>query len=117
MDTDKLKQKILDLAIRGKLVPQDPNGETAQELIKKIQEEKTKLIKEGKIKPIKDESYIFKSSDNSYYEKFDKVRAEGHGGTIISPTYASWTVRSEFELLFGLPVKVKAKLDQKRNNK
>lgn len=43
--------------------------------------------------------------DNSYYEKFDKVRAEGHGGTIISPTYASWTVRSEFELLFGLPVK------------
>ena len=38
MDTEKLKQKILDLAIRGKLVPQDPNDETAQDLIKKIQE-------------------------------------------------------------------------------
>ncbi len=69
MDTEKLKQKILDLAIRGKLVPQDPNSETAQDLIKRIQEEKVKLVKEGKIKPTKDESYIFKGSDNSYYEK------------------------------------------------
>ena len=69
MDTEKLKQKILDLAIRGKLVPQDPNDETAQDLIKKIQEEKIKLIKEGKIKSTKNESYIFKDSNNSYYEK------------------------------------------------
>lgn len=73
MDTEKLKQKILDLAIRGKLVPQDPNDETAQDLIKKIQEEKIKLIKEGKIKSTKNESYIFKDSNNSYYEKEIKL--------------------------------------------
>lgn len=43
--------------------------------------------------------------DNSYYEKFDKVCDEGKSGLLISPTYASFTVRSEFELLFGLPVR------------
>ena len=69
MDTEKLKQKILDLAIRGKLVPQDPNDESAEELIKRIQEEKAKLVKEGKIKASKEESVIFKGSDNCYYEK------------------------------------------------
>lgn len=69
MDTEKLKQKILDLAIRGKLVPQDSNDEPAQELIKKIQEEKAKLVKEGKIKASKEESYIFKGSDNKTYRK------------------------------------------------
>ncbi len=73
MDTEKIKQKILDLAIRGKLIPQDPNSETAQDLIKKIQEEKAKLVKEGKIKPTKEESYIFKGSDNSYYEKVNQM--------------------------------------------
>ena len=72
MDTEKLKQKILDLAIRGKLVPQDPNDESAEELIKRIQEEKAKLVKEGKIKASKEESVIFKGSDNCYYEKTTK---------------------------------------------
>lgn len=43
--------------------------------------------------------------DDKYYEGFDKAREEGHAGTTITPTYASWTVRSEFELLFGLPVR------------
>jgi len=43
--------------------------------------------------------------DDSYYELFDKARAEGKSGTLITPTYASWTVRAEFELMFGLPVK------------
>ncbi|WP_295083969.1 LTA synthase family protein [Ruminococcus sp.] len=43
--------------------------------------------------------------DNSYYKKFDKAVSQGKGGTAITPTYASWTVRSEFELLFGLPVR------------
>ncbi len=69
MNIEKLKQKILDLAIRGKLIPQDPNDESAEELIEKIQKEKQRLIKEGKIKSSKNESYIFKGSDNSYYEK------------------------------------------------
>lgn len=69
MNIEKLKQKILDLAIRGKLISQDSNDESAKELIEKIQKEKQRLIKEGKIKPSKNESYIFKGSDNSYYEK------------------------------------------------
>ncbi|MBQ8296439.1 MAG: LTA synthase family protein [Ruminococcus sp.] len=43
--------------------------------------------------------------DDSYYKGFDDAAAEGHSGTLIAPTYASWTVRSEFELLFGLPVR------------
>jgi type I restriction enzyme S subunit len=50
MDTKKLRQKILDLAIHGKLVPQDPNDEPASVLLKRIREEKERLIKEGKIK-------------------------------------------------------------------
>ena len=50
MDTKKLRQKILDLAIHGKLVPQDPNDEPASVLLERIREEKERLIKEGKIK-------------------------------------------------------------------
>lgn len=69
MDVEKLKQKILDLAIRGKLVPQDPDDEPASVLIEKIRAEKENLIKQGKIKRDKNESYIFKGDDNSYYEK------------------------------------------------
>jgi len=69
MDIEKLKQKILDLAIRGKLVPQDPNDEPASVLIEKIRKEKEELIKQGKIKRDKNESYIYKGSDNCYYEK------------------------------------------------
>lgn len=51
MDTKKLRQKILDLAIHGKLVLQDPNDEPASVLLKRIKAEKKRLIKEGKIKP------------------------------------------------------------------
>ena len=73
MDIEVLKQKILDLAIRGKLVPQDPSDEPASVLIEKIKAEKAKLIKEGKIKASKDDSYIYKGSDNCYYEKFGSL--------------------------------------------
>ena len=65
------KSKILDLAIRGKLVPQDPNDEPASVLLKRIRAEKEELIKQGKIKRDKKESIIFKGDDNSYYEKID----------------------------------------------
>ena len=64
-----IKSKILDLAIRGKLVPQDPNDEPASVLLERIHEEKEELIKQGKIKRDKMESVIFKGDDNSYYEK------------------------------------------------
>ena len=63
------KSKILDLAIRGKLVAQDPNDEPASVLLKRIRGEKEEQIKQGKIKRNKKESVIFKGSDNSYYEK------------------------------------------------
>ena len=62
------KSKILDLAIRGKLVPQDPNDEPASVLLERIRAEKEQLIKQGKIKRDKKESVIFKGDDNSYYE-------------------------------------------------
>jgi type I restriction enzyme S subunit len=66
------KAKVLDLAIKGKLVPQDPNDEPADKLLEKIREEKENLIKEGKLKRDKNETFIFKNSDdNSYYEQID----------------------------------------------
>ena len=68
------KSKILDLAIRGKLVPQNPDDEPASVLIERIRAEKEELIKQGKIKRNKKESVIFKGDDNSYYEKIgDKI--------------------------------------------
>ena len=63
------KSKILDLAIRGQLVPQNPDDEPASVLLERIRAEKEELIKQGKIKRDKKESVIFKGEDNSYYEK------------------------------------------------
>lgn len=65
MDTKKLRQKILDLAIHGKLVPQDPNDEPASVLLERIRTEKERLIKEGKIK----KSKASKTSDTPHYEQ------------------------------------------------
>ena len=65
------KSKILDLAIRGQLIPQDPNDEPASVLLERIRAEKEELIKQGKIKRDKKESVIFRGEDNSYYEKID----------------------------------------------
>ena len=67
MDTKKLRQKILDLAIRGKLVPQDPNDEPASVLLERIRAEKEQLIKEGKIKRSKKSV----ASDTSHYENYE----------------------------------------------
>ncbi len=66
MDTQKLRQRILDLAIRGKLVPQDPNDEPASVLLDRIRAEKERLIAEGKIKRPKAK----KSTDKSHYQNF-----------------------------------------------
>ena len=65
------KNRILDLAICGKLVPQNPDDEPASVMLERIRIEKEELIKAGKIKRDKKESVIFKGEDNSYYEKFD----------------------------------------------
>ena len=67
---DKLKKSVLQEAIQGKLIPQDPNDEPASKLLESIKEEKAKLFKEGKLRK-KDlvDSVIFKGDDNKYYEK------------------------------------------------
>ena len=71
IDTKLLRQKILDLAIRGKLVPQDPADEPASELLKRIRAEKSALVKAGKLKKEKHESAIFRDSAGHYLEKKD----------------------------------------------
>ena len=74
MDTKKLRQKILDLAIHGKLVPQDPNDEPASVLLERIKAEKERLIKEGKIKRSKKRT---KTSDTPHYENVPFKVPEG----------------------------------------
>ena len=69
IDTKALRQKILDMAIKGKLVPQNPDDEPASVLLERIRAEKQQLIKEGKIKKDKNDSIIYKGDDNRYYEK------------------------------------------------
>ena len=70
MTGKQLKNSILQWAIQGKLVPQDPNDEPASVLLERIREEKARLVKEKKIKKDKNESIIYRGEDNSYYEKF-----------------------------------------------
>ena len=72
MDTKALRQNILDLVIRGNLVPQDPNDEPAEVLLERIRVQKQQMLKEGKLKKkdIKNDTIIFKGEDNLHYEKF-----------------------------------------------
>ena len=70
MNNKQLKNSILQWAIQGKLVPQDPNDEPASVLLERIRKEKERLVKEKKIKKDKNASIIFRGEDNSYYEKF-----------------------------------------------
>ena len=79
MDTKALRQKILDLAIRGKLVPQDPNDEPASVLLEKIREKKAQMVKDGKLKKkdIKTDSVIYVGEDNLHYEKFQDGAVKG----------------------------------------
>ena len=72
IDTSALREKVLDLAIRGKLVPQDPTDEPASVLLERIRAEKEQMVKDGKLKAkdIKNDTVIFKGEDNLHYEKF-----------------------------------------------
>ena len=72
MTGQQLKNSILQMAVQGKLVPQDPNDEPASVLLERIRKEKEQLIKEGKIKKEKNPSYIFRGVDNLPYEKVGK---------------------------------------------
>lgn len=72
IDTKALREKVLDLAIHGKLVPQDPNDEPASVLLERIRQQKQQMVKEGKLKAkdIKNDTVIFVGEDNLHYEKF-----------------------------------------------
>ena len=99
---DALKQKVLSLAIQGKLVPQDPNDEPASVLLEKIKAEKAELVKQGKIKKDKQESYIFRGDDNKYYEKVgDIVRDITEEIPFEIPESWTWCRLSELGKLNG----------------
>ena len=90
--TDKLKKSILQYAIEGKLVKQDPNDEPASVLLERIKAEKEKLIKEGKIKRDKNESYIYQGDDKNYYEKINgKISNINKEIPFNIPNYWCWT--------------------------
>ncbi len=72
MDGKQLRNSILQWAIQGKLVPQDPNDEPASVLLERIRKEKARLVKKKKIKRDKNESIIYRGDDNSYYRNFGR---------------------------------------------
>ncbi len=83
---EKLKKSILQYAIEGKLVKQDPNDEPASVLLERIRAEKEKLITEGKIKRDKNESYIYQGDDKNYYENLPSRWVKTYIRNIISLT-------------------------------
>ena len=103
MDTKKLRQKILDLAIRGKLVPQDPNDEPASVLLERIRAEKERLIKEGKIKRSKKSA----ATDKSHYEN---QQVGGANVPFEIPESWCWTTVSAISksILYGVSESAKA---------
>ena len=90
MNGKQLKNSILQWAIQGKLVPQDPNDEPASVLLEKIRQEKERLIKEKKIKRDKNASIIYRGEDNSYYEKFTDGKVVCIDDEIPFEIPASW---------------------------
>ena len=87
---EKLKKSILQYAIEGKLVKQDPNDEPASVLLERIKAEKEKLIKEGKIKRDKNESYIYQGDDKNYYEKVIKNNKDINISNFTFPIPNNW---------------------------
>jgi len=106
--TSSIKSKILDLAIRGKLVPQNQDDERASVLLERIKAEKEELIKQGKIKRDKKESVIFKGEDNSYYIMFGESK-ESLDNWGISDLPNKWAVCTLGDICdYGNCIKVNA---------
>ena len=103
MTAQQLKNSILQMAVQGKLVPQDPNDEPASVLLERIRAEKERLIKEKKIKREKNPSVIFKGADNTPYEKIgDEVRSLADEIPFDIPDSWEWVrVRNCTELFNG----------------
>ena len=102
MDTKALRQKILDLAIRGKLVPQDPNDEPASVLLERIRAEKQQMVKDGKLKAkdIKNDTVIFKSDDNLHYEQIQDRMINEYENELPFEIPSKW-VWCNFGMLFS----------------
>ena len=108
MDTKKLRQKILDLAIHGKLVPQDPNDEPASVLLERIRAEKERLIAEGKIKRSKKSA----TSDTSHYENVPFEVPDGWCWSCIENVCSKFTTgpfgsmvhKSDYVIDGGVPI-------------
>ena len=93
IDTAALREKVLDLAIRGKLVPQDPTDEPASVLLERIHEQKLQMVREGKLKAkdVKDDTIIFKGDDNCYYEKYSDGSVKNIQDEIPFDLPAGWS--------------------------
>ena len=110
---EQFKRRILDLAIRGKLVPQDPNDESASVLLERIREERAELVKTGKIKKDKQPSRIVIGSDGAAYEKFGdgvllaaKNAKDARTGRVVHPHVAESgraALVAAVEVPFNLP--------------
>ena len=107
MTAQQLKNSILQMAVQGKLVPQDPNDEPASVLLERIRAEKERLIKEKKIKREKNPSVIFKGADNTPYEKIgDEVRSLADEVPFEIPDSWEWVrIRSLGEIVRGSGIK------------
>ena len=107
MTAQQLKNSILQMAVQGKLVPQDPNDEPASVLLDRIRAEKERLIKEKKIKREKNPSVIFKGADNTPYEKIgDEVRSLADEVPFDIPDSWEWVrIRSLGEIVRGSGIK------------
>ena len=107
MTAQQLKNSILQMAVQGKLVPQDPNDEPASVLLERIRTEKERLIKEKKIKREKNPSVIFKGADNTPYEKIgDEVRSLADEVPFEIPDSWEWVrIRSLGEIVRGSGIK------------
>ena len=103
MTAQQLKNSILQMAVQGKLVPQDPNDEPASVLLERIRAEKERLIKEKKIKREKNSSVIFKGADNTPYEKIgDEVRSLADEVPFDIPDSWEWVRHNDlFEISGG----------------
>lgn len=109
MNGQQLKNSILQMAVQGKLVPQDPNDEPASVLVERIRAEKEHLIKEKKIKKDKNPSYIFRGADNLPYEQIGRgdplcAKESSPGLGFLPPPRRATRVMSLCILLKGLSV-------------
>ena len=116
MTAQQLKNSILQMAVQGKLVPQDPNDEPASVLLERIRAEKERLIKEKKIKREKNPSVIFKGADNTPYEKIgDEVRSLVDLEPFEIPSSWEWCRRPLLKYVWAFIQKGRSRYKDRQN--